>query len=71
MSGTTVKSNENIDNVLKRFKRETAKAGTMQEVRKREHHVGKSMKRKLKSEAARKKSKKSGKGGGWSGGSSY
>ena len=45
----------NIEDVLKRFKRECARNGVVQEVRKREHYEKPSVKRKKKSEAARKR----------------
>ena len=40
---------------LKRFKRQCARNGVLQEVRKREHYEKPSVKRKKKSEAARKR----------------
>ena len=40
---------------LRRFKRSCQKAGVLSEVRKREHYEKPSVKRKLKSEAARKR----------------
>ena len=54
MSEIRVKENESLENALKRFKRSVQKAGIQQEVRKREHYVSPSLKRKQKSEAARK-----------------
>jgi len=48
-------NNGNIEDALKRFKRQCAKNGVMQEVRKREHYEKPSVKRKKKSEAARKR----------------
>ena len=50
-----VKENESLDNALKRFKRSCAKSGVLAEVRKREHYEKPSVKRKKKSEAARKR----------------
>ena len=50
-----IKENESLDNALRRFKRQTAKDGVIQEVRKREHYEKPSVKRKKKSEAARKR----------------
>lgn len=50
-----VKENESFDNALKRFKRQCALSGVMQEVRKREHYDKPSVRRKKKAEAARKK----------------
>ena len=55
MSGIKIRDNESIDNALKRFKRDCAKSGVLQEVRKREHYEKPSVKRKKKSEAARKR----------------
>ena len=53
-----VRQNESIDNAIKRFKRQTARAGVLSEVRKREHYLSPSMKRKKKSEAAKKRKRK-------------
>ena len=58
MSQVRLKENESLDNALRRFKRATARDGVIQEVRKREHYEKPSVKRKKKSEAARKKAKK-------------
>lgn len=55
MSEVRVKENESLDSALRRFKRNCAKAGIMGEVRKREHYDKPSVKRKKKSEAARKR----------------
>ncbi|HIT19728.1 MAG TPA: 30S ribosomal protein S21 [Candidatus Fimivivens faecavium] len=55
MSEIRVKDNESLDSALRRFKRSCAKAGVLQEVRKREHYEKPSVKRKKKSEAARKR----------------
>lgn len=55
MSNGVVKENETVDSALRRFKRSCAKAGIMQAVRKREHYEKPSVKRKKKSEAARKR----------------
>ena len=52
MSEIRVKDNESLDSALRRFKRSCAKAGVLQEVRKREHYEKPSVKRKKKSEAA-------------------
>ncbi|MBR2668056.1 MAG: 30S ribosomal protein S21 [Oscillospiraceae bacterium] len=58
MSEVRVKEGESLDNALKRFKRNCAKAGVLAEVRKREHYESPSVKRRKKSEAARKNKKK-------------
>ncbi len=55
MSEIRVKENESLDSALRRFKRSCAKAGVISEVRKREHYEKPSVKRKKKSEAARKR----------------
>ena len=52
MSSVIVKENETLDSALRRFKRNCAKAGIQQEIRKREHYEKPSVKRKKKSEAA-------------------
>ena len=48
-------NNWNIEDALKRFKRQFAINGVLQEVRKRENYEKPSVKRKKKSEAARKR----------------
>ncbi len=58
MSEIRIKENESIDSALRRFKRSCAKAGTLSELRKREHYESPSVKRRKKSEAARAKKKK-------------
>ena len=50
-----VGKNETIESGLRRFKRTCQKAGTLAEVRKREHYEKPSVRRKKKSEAARKR----------------
>ncbi|MDD4320271.1 MAG: 30S ribosomal protein S21 [Acidaminococcaceae bacterium] len=55
MTEVKVGKSETIDSALRRFKRATQKAGVLSEVRKREHYEKPSVKRKLKSEAARKR----------------
>ena len=55
MSEIKVQQGESLDSALRRFKRSCQKAGVLSEVRKREHYEKPSVKRKLKSEAARKR----------------
>ncbi|MCL1863441.1 MAG: 30S ribosomal protein S21 [Defluviitaleaceae bacterium] len=55
MAEVVIKENESLDNALRRFKRNCSKAGIMGEIRKREHYDKPSVKRKKKSEAARKR----------------
>ena len=55
MSEVRVRENESLDSALKRFKRQCARSGVIQECRKREHYEKPSVKRKKKAEAARKR----------------
>lgn len=55
MAEIRVKDNESLDSALRRFKRSCAISGVLAEVRKREHYEKPSVKRKKKSEAARKR----------------
>ncbi|MGI5958261.1 MAG: 30S ribosomal protein S21 [Massiliimalia sp.] len=55
MSEVRIKENESLESALRRFKRSCAKAGVLAEVRKREHYEKPSVRRKKKSEAARKR----------------
>jgi len=55
MSEVRIKDGEALDSALRRFKRQCAKSGVFQEVRRREHYEKPSVKRKKKSEAARKR----------------
>lgn len=54
MSGIPVKDG-NVEEAIKRLKRQCARNQVLQEVRKREHYEKPSVKRKKKSEAARKR----------------
>jgi len=58
MSKTVVRKNESLDDALRRFKRSVSKTCTLQEYRKREFYEKPSVKRKKKSEAARKRKNK-------------
>ena len=55
MSEIRIKDNESLESALRRFKRQCAKSGVLAEVRKREPYEKPSVKRKKKSEAARKR----------------
>ena len=55
MSEVRVKDHESLDSALRRFERQCAKSGVLSELRKREHYEKPSVKRKKKSEAARKR----------------
>ena len=50
-----VGQNESIESALKRFKKKIQKAGILSEVKRRERHEKPSVKRRRKSEAARKR----------------
>lgn len=54
MPKVVVKENEGLDDALRRFKRQVSRNGTLAEARKREFYVKPGVRRKLKSEAARK-----------------
>ena len=58
MSEIYVKENESLDNALKRFKRSCAKSGVQADLRKKEYYQSPSVKRRKKSEAARKNKNK-------------
>ncbi|MGG7177944.1 30S ribosomal protein S21 [Clostridium paraputrificum] len=55
MSEVRVKENESLEQALKRFKRQCSRSGIISEVKKREHYEKPSIKKKKKSEAARKR----------------
>ncbi len=55
MSEVRIRENESLESALKRFKRQCARSGVLQEVRKREHYEKPSVKRNNKAEAARKR----------------
>jgi small subunit ribosomal protein S21 len=57
MPKTVVHDNESLDDALRRFKRQVSKAGTLAEARKREFYLKPGIKRKLKSEMARRNNK--------------
>ncbi|MHC1758728.1 MAG: 30S ribosomal protein S21 [Negativicutes bacterium] len=55
MSEVLVGKNETLDSALRRFKRSCQKSGVLADVRKHEHYDKPSVKKKKKSEAARKR----------------
>lgn len=55
MAEIRIKDNESLESALRRFKKQCVRAGVIQEVRKREAYEKPSVKRKKKSEAARKR----------------
>ena len=56
MPKTIVRENESLDEALRRFKRQGNKSGVLLEARKREFYLKPGLKRKMKSEMARRKS---------------
>ena len=54
MPKVVLKENEVLDDALRRFKRQVSRNGTLAEARKREFYLKPVVRRKLKSEAARK-----------------
>lgn len=52
---TRVRKNESLEDALRRFKRTVSKEGTLAEVRRRKYYEKPSVRRKKKSEAARKR----------------
>ena len=58
MSEVHIKDNESLDAALKRFKRSCANSGGLAELRKKEYDQSTSVKRRKKSEAARKNKNK-------------
>ena len=55
MAEIRIKDNESLDSALRRFKKQCARCGILTEVKRREHYEKPSVKRKKKSEAARKR----------------
>ena len=62
MTVVVVGENENLESALKRFKRKCQKDGIIGDIRKKEEYQKPSVKRKKKSEAARKRARKEGRG---------
>ena len=60
MAKTVVRENESLDDALRRFKRQVSRTGTLAEDRKSRNSLmlNHGLKRKMKSEAARKNQKK-------------
>ncbi len=58
MARVTVRENENLDDALRRWKRSVSKDGILAAVRAKEYYVKPGVKRRLKSEAARKKNRR-------------
>ncbi|HIY46223.1 MAG TPA: 30S ribosomal protein S21 [Candidatus Borkfalkia excrementipullorum] len=58
MSTIKVGENESIDSALRRFKRKCSRDGILGDLRRKEHYEKPSVRKKKKSEAARKRSNK-------------
>ncbi|HIY97443.1 MAG TPA: 30S ribosomal protein S21 [Candidatus Borkfalkia excrementigallinarum] len=58
MSTIRVGENESIDSALRRFKRKCSRDGILGDLRRKEHYEKPSVRKKKKSEAARKRSNK-------------
>ena len=54
MERVVVRENEQLDDALRRFKRQVSRNGTLLEARKREYYVKPGVAKRLKREAARK-----------------
>ena len=54
MARVVVRENEQLDDSLRRFKRQVSRNGTLLEARKREYYVKPGVAKRLKREAARK-----------------
>ena len=55
MAEIRIKDNESLDSALRRFKKQCSRAGVIAEIRKREAYEKPSLRRRKKSEAARKR----------------
>jgi len=55
MPDVKVGKDETLETAIRRFKRQCQRSGVMQEIRRREHYLKPSVRRKKKSEAARRK----------------
>lgn len=53
-----IKENESLDSAIKRFSRSCAKDGVMADLRRKEYYQSPSVRRRVKSEAARKKKRR-------------
>ena len=63
MTMVVVGENENLESAMKRFKRKVQRDGIIGDMRKKDEYVKPSVRRKRKSEAARKRAKKEERGG--------
>ena len=58
MAKVVKRENEDVEQLLKRFKKAVINEGVLDEYRKKEYYVAPSLKRRLKSENARKRDRK-------------
>lgn len=58
MTKVAVRDGESIERALKRFKRKVEQSGVLKEVRKREHYIKPSMKKKVKARNAESRARK-------------
>ena len=58
MPRVVVKENEDLDSAMRRFKRQVNSSGILAKVRSKEYYVKPGVRRRLKSEAARKKKRR-------------
>ena len=58
MSKTVVREKENLEDALRRFKRDVSKSGTLAEARKREYYVKPSVDRKMQQKANRTRARR-------------
>jgi small subunit ribosomal protein S21 len=58
LTKVSVREGESIERAIKRFKRKVEQAGILKEVRKREHYIKPSVKKKLKARAAEARARK-------------
>ena len=58
MPGITLNPSQQIEKALRAFKKQVEKAGIMKELKNRKHYLKPSIRKKLKSKEARKKSRK-------------
>jgi len=55
MAEIKIRDNESLDNALRRFKRKCQRSGVLSEIRKRKYYEKPSVRRKKKSEVARRR----------------
>ncbi|MBE3596626.1 MAG: 30S ribosomal protein S21 [Hydrogenibacillus sp.] len=53
-----IRENESLDSALRRFKRDLAKSGVLQELKKRKHYEKPGVKRRKKADAARSRKRR-------------